>query len=448
MRPLLVALLAALVLPAPAIAAEELLDTITVPANSSTVIAGKYQLKAGTRYVIEVSGTEDSVNTNGGYGYRYDALYCVSGIGFDHEECEDERRDPHNRTLRASDFQLSSGSLTNDWRLADQFLTTSKPVGGQAAVDYDPNHSYTLGFYPPADGPIKAQTYYAATGGCPNCTNSTTGTFTVKVFGQPATTPPPNPTPTPTPAPGSGPDEPTCASAAAVIAHASQSGLPCGGTCMACKKFGTTSVGKAPDPNKPVDVGGVTIDPDAREILFEAGITDAKSQQLIAALIVQARANRLRDQFWGCLHIGTLAPDPQQYPGDYSAKNPQKLSAMVVACSKLIADEAGKEAASSKPVAIASQAKGCRLLFFPIYTKKDRRSAKRRRQIAKAAQRTLDGGCDSSGSALTFRLKSKRKSMPIYKITNRKLSARLARVAPKGTPTPANAKLYVRWRKP
>ena len=58
----------------PAGAAEELLDTITVPANSSTVIQGTYQLKVGTRYVIEVSGTMTSTNTQGGYGAAYDAL--------------------------------------------------------------------------------------------------------------------------------------------------------------------------------------------------------------------------------------------------------------------------------------------------------------------------------------------------------------------------------------
>ena len=40
------------------------------------IVQGTYQLKAGTRYVIEVSGTMKSVNTDGGYGHGYDALYC------------------------------------------------------------------------------------------------------------------------------------------------------------------------------------------------------------------------------------------------------------------------------------------------------------------------------------------------------------------------------------
>ena len=434
---------------APARAAEELLDTITVPANSSTVIQGTYQLKVGTRYVIEVSGTSKSTNTDGGYGHGYDALYCYEEYNIQETSCATARQDPRNRTLRAHDFHLSSGTVENDWRLADQFLTTSKPYGDQPAVDYDPNHSYTLGFYPPSAGPIKARTYYAATGGCPGCTNSTTGTFTVKVFGQPeTTTPPPSSDPPPSSPPSTTPTEPTCASSTMVLARASQA-LPCGGACAACKKFGTTNVGKAPEPNKPIQVGDVTMDPEARQILFDAGITDAASQQLIAAMILQAKANRLREQFWGCLHIGTLAPDPYQYPGDYSAKNPQKLSAMVVACSKMIADEAAKEAAAGKPIAIASRAANCKMLFFPIYRNaKERKSAKRRKQIGAAVKKAITGGCAASGGQLSFSLKSKRKGVPLYKITNRKLKASLVRVARKGTPTPDNAKLYTRWSKP
>ena len=431
---MLAAVLAALALPVPALAAEELLDTITVPADSPTVISGKYELKPGTRYVIEVSGTMESTNTQGGYGARYDALYCITTINTESNHCAEARSDPGNHTARASDFHLSSGSVTDDWRLADQFTTTSKPFGDQPTADYDPNHSYTLGFYPPSAGPIKARTYYAATGGCPNCTNSTTGSFTVKVFGQPATTTPP---------PATTPPPPACASAAQVLARAAQCGND---TCSACRRFGTTSILKAPEPNKPVDVGGVTIDPEAREILFEAGITDAKAQTLIAALVIQARHKRLRDQFWGCLHVGTLAPDPYQAPYDYSPKNPQKLSAMAAACAKLIADEAAAEAAT-RPIAVASQGKACKMLFFPVYTKKDR-TPRRRRQIQRSVKRTLDGGCAVTSSQISFRVKSKLKRMPMYKLTNRKLSARLARVAPKGTSTPPNAKLYTRWRKP
>jgi hypothetical protein len=442
MKRLLIALAMTLTAASPASAAEELLDTITVPANSPTVIQGKYELKVGTRYVIEVSGTMESTNTQGGYGARYDALYCITTINTESNHCAEARSTPTNRTARASDFHLSSGSVTNDWRLADQFTKTSKPLGDQPAVDYDPNHSYTVGFYPPSAGPIKAQTYYAATGGCPNCTNSTTGTFTVKVFGEP---PAPAPTPTPPPATIQPPANPNCASAAQLLARTSQCGNE---TCSACRKIGTTSIMKAPDPNKPVDVGGVTIDPEAKQILFDAGITDAKSQQLIAAMILQAKAKQLREQFWGCLHIGTLAPDPFQYPGDYSAKNPQKLSAMAAACAKMISDEADREAAKSKPIALASQA-GCKMLFFPIYkSNKERKSAKRRKQIAAAVKKAITGGCAAEAGQLSFQLKSKKKGVPLYKLTNRKLNASLVRVAPKGTPTPPNAKLYTRWRKP
>src|SRR3712207_3541931 len=114
------ALSLSLLAPATAGAAEQLLDTITVEPASTSLAKGTYPLKKGQRYVIEVTGMMDSVNTDGGYGYRYDALYCVSGIGFDHEECEDERRDPKNRTLRNHNFGIGTAGV---WRRIDQFTT-------------------------------------------------------------------------------------------------------------------------------------------------------------------------------------------------------------------------------------------------------------------------------------------------------------------------------------
>lgn len=440
-RPLPIILLALLLAPANARAAEQLLDTITVPANSSTIVQGTYQLKAGTRYVLEVSGTMKSTNTDGGYGHGYDALYCYEEYVVQSTSCADARKDPSNRTLRAHDVHYSTGAA-EDWRLPDQFTSTSKPATDTPAVDYDPNHTYVVGFYPPVSGPIKARTYYAYTGGCPGCTNSTTGSFTVKIYGEPpaGTTP----APSPTPAPGASQPPPVaCASASQLIARAAA----CDETCIACKKFGTTALLPVPKPNMPIDVGGVTISPEAKQILFEAGIEDAETQNLIATLIIQAKAQRLRDQFWGCLYIGNLAPDPYQQPWDHSPKNPVKFPAMIQACSKLIAKEAEKEAAG-KPVAVASQA-GCKMLFFPIYrNRKESRSPMRRKQINSAARRSLDGGCAVQGGKMSFRVGSRRKGVPLYRLTGRKPGARLVRVARKGTPTPAGSKLYVRWRNP
>ena len=307
------------------------------------MIQGSYQLKAGTRYIIEVSGTMDSTNTNGGYGYRYDALYCVTGVGFDHEEqCEKVRREPANRTYRSSDFKLSSGSVTDDWRLADQFLTNSKPAQDTPAVDYDPNHSYTLGLYPPADGPIKAQTFYAATSGCPSCTNSTTGTFTVKVFGEPP------PTTTPPPQPSS-----PCSGLAAFMAQVK----PCSfnGGCTVCA-FGPNFEKLAPPPGKPVDIG-VKFGPGVKEAFLEAGITDAATQQVIATLIVKARQKRLRDLADGCLVMngGNLASAAVgAISGRLTRSNP-----LVIACSKLIADEAERagdaRVASGRAIAVSAR---------------------------------------------------------------------------------------------
>ena len=170
-----------LLAPATAGAAEQLLETLTVDPDSRSVMSGTVTLKKGTRYVIEVTGTMQSTG-NGGFGYKFDALYCYAGVGFDHEECEDERRDPANQTQRQSNWWLSAGP-GEDWRLPDQFTTTSKPVGDTPVVAYDANHAYSMGFYPPADGPIKAVGDYGRFPD-PNEQNTTTGSFTVKVFGE------------------------------------------------------------------------------------------------------------------------------------------------------------------------------------------------------------------------------------------------------------------------
>ena len=44
-------------------------------------------------------------------------------------------------------------------------------------------------------------------------------------------------------------------------------------------------------------------------------------------------------------------------------------------------------------------------------------------------------------------MRSKQKGVPLSGLTGRKLGARLARAAGKGTASP-NSKLFVRWRKP
>src|SRR5688572_17739980 len=97
-----------LLAPAPAHGAEQLLDTLTVDPDSRSVMSGTVTLKQGTRYVIEVTGTMKSTGQEG-FGYLYDALYCYAGVNFDHEECEDERRDPNNKTHRNFNWWISAG---------------------------------------------------------------------------------------------------------------------------------------------------------------------------------------------------------------------------------------------------------------------------------------------------------------------------------------------------
>jgi hypothetical protein len=374
---------------------ETFVESMSLPNDNQNQISIN-RLEAGTTYRLRVSGVVDETFQEGGAPRRQlrDAFYCFAA--------------PVSREVPEPCNDSSPVAFDYIRLVINGEVRTLSAVGG--AQPYRADHVYSVSFTPTTTEPLIARAATVTFGG------TATGNYRLEIY------------------------RPACASSAAVLAYASQ----CGNE---TRKLGVTSIMQVPKPNKAVDVGGVTIDPAARQILFDAGITDAHAQALIATMIIQARAQRLRDQFYGCLYIGALAPDPHQPIGDNSARNPQKLSAMSSACAKLISDEAEREAAASRPVALASQA-GCKVIFYPIYTKKERRSAKRRKQIASAVKRSITGGCASEGPRLGFALKSKRKAVPLYKLTNRKLTARLARVAPKGTPTPANAKMSVLWRKP
>jgi hypothetical protein len=360
-----------------------------------------------------------------GYGYQYDALYCYAGVKFDHEECEDERRDPNNRTQRNANFVIGAGGGSgpkDDWRISDQFTTTSKPPSDTPAVGYDANHVYTVAFYPPADGPIRGAGSFALNP-CPTCQNTTTGTFTVKVFGPAAAAPSPSGSPAPA-------DKP-CVTAAQ-LAFASK---VCAGA------VGDIFSKPAPKPGEPTEVG-IQISPEVQQLFLDAGIENAATQQLIASLIVKARIKHLQDQVDGCLLFGTFTGDDKfELTGE-----PNKLEALTVACVNLVAREAERAAKSGG--ARAAAAGRCSVYFYPVYKRGHVPSKKRRRAIGRAAQKALNGSCASEGGKFTLAVKSRRKSVPLAKLLGRKLGASIVRVAPKSTPTPANAQLRFRWRKP
>jgi hypothetical protein len=433
--PFLLALM--LAAPANAGAAAELLDTLTVDPDSRSVMSGTVTLKKGTRYVIEVTGTMKSTGMEG-RGYLFDALYCYAGVNFDHEECEDERRDPNNKAHRNHNWWISAGP-GDDWRLADQFTTTGKPLQDTPVVAYDPNHAYSTGFYPPADGPIKAVGYYGRFPD-PNEQNDTSGSFTIKVFGE-AATPSPSPSPSATPSPSASPSpspSPTpspCASAADRLARAAQAG---------CKDLGATWIMGFPEAMQATDIGGVKIPPDVKQIFLDAGITDAKDQQLIASIIIKAKHRKLLEDFYGCLAFGGLLPPSGRVFGSGGPPDPGRPGALRLACSKIVAEAAG---AAGTPLALSSAA-GCKVFFYPLYTKAQKRSAKKRKRVKAAVKKAFAGGCAISDNNINLTMRSKQKGVPLAALTGRTLGARLSRTAGKGGASSPNSKLLIRWRKP
>lgn len=413
----------------PARAADEPLDTITVEAAGTSVVTGKVTLKAGTRYVIEVAGTMQSTGPEG-YGYQYDALYCYAGVKFDHEECEDERRDPNNRTQRNANFVIGAGGGSgpkDDWRISDQFTTTSKPPSDTPAVGYDANHVYTVAFYPPADGPIRGAGSFALNP-CPTCQNTTTGSFTIKIFATATAAPAPSPSPTTTP-------KPACAASShfAVMSICN--------SCLKCYDIGDFILQNVPPPGTPIDMS-VKLSDRVRQLFLDAGIEDADTQKIIATIIVRAKARALVDRLEGCLVFGGLERSDSTV---WTNQSPKK-STLELACAKFVADQAEREA--GRPLGRAAAKSGCQVYFYPAYARNKRPSAKRRRQIGKAAQKAFNGGCAQQGGKLTLAIKSARKGVGLAKLTGGSVSTKIVRVAKPGAVVGPKGRLYGKWRLP
>src|SRR5947209_12416285 len=86
---------------APSALADQLLETVTVDASSSSLTHGTVALHTGTKYQLQVSGTFTLAN---GFGESFDedALYCYGDHGFDSPQC--------TPPTRAGDFYVGSGT--------------------------------------------------------------------------------------------------------------------------------------------------------------------------------------------------------------------------------------------------------------------------------------------------------------------------------------------------
>jgi hypothetical protein len=151
------------------------LETLTVDVAKSTVTQGTVDLKAGTRYQLQVSGTFTITGPSGG-GFDYDALYCDGDFGFlpgTPPQCQPPSQN--------ANFYVGAG--TSSLQEIDHYQT---PQGTGIQLGYNPGHTYITDFYPPADGKLTAGGSDAFTH-CKTdptpCQDAISGTITIMIFG-------------------------------------------------------------------------------------------------------------------------------------------------------------------------------------------------------------------------------------------------------------------------
>ena len=169
-----------------------LLETLTVDPASSSPTVGTVSLKKGTKYTLEASGSASHVGPEG-VGYHYDALWCYDWVKVASSSC--------NSTTQTRGETLFVGIGSDPrWAVIDRFASELEPYTDQSHLQpYRADHVYTVDFYAPLDGPLRAGGIYAK--GCPGCQTTINGSYTIKIFG-PASTSTPPPTTTPPPSGG------------------------------------------------------------------------------------------------------------------------------------------------------------------------------------------------------------------------------------------------------
>ncbi len=169
-----------------AAAADQLLETLNVDPANTAVTTGTVQLKQGTEYQLQVSGTFTLAN---GYGQSFeeDALYCFGDTGFATPQCTPTPQ-------RLGDFYIGSGS--SSLKNIDAY---QEPGGGGPQIGYGITHRYNVSFHPAANGPLTAAgtlAYSHCKSGPNPCTTTISGgPITIQVYGPGPTPPPPPPPP-------------------------------------------------------------------------------------------------------------------------------------------------------------------------------------------------------------------------------------------------------------
>ena len=153
---------AVLLAPTHAIAAQQLIDTFTVPYASIDDVSSSVSLKPGVDYTLEVSGTGRQAHPDG--SAECDALYCIAS----------DTGQPYTRDMLT--FSTDGGDMGG---LAQ--------VGGKTDGDipYDPGHTYSVPMKPDFEqvtGKLRVDSHGPGAA-CGKDGLTCEGDFTVKIYG-------------------------------------------------------------------------------------------------------------------------------------------------------------------------------------------------------------------------------------------------------------------------
>ncbi len=153
-----------------------LLDTITVDEQGVDPVLGTYSLVQGVEYSVQISGT--SVFSN---GENLDAIYCLGGGGS--TGCPARIADSMYFSVNGMQFFYAVDAFQEQGNSPDPNCRASDCPEGLA---YQSSHVYTMNFWAPVTGVLKV-TDFAAALGYPAGKSPESGTYTVSIYGIPAT---------------------------------------------------------------------------------------------------------------------------------------------------------------------------------------------------------------------------------------------------------------------
>ncbi len=409
-----------LALPVSAHAADGLLETITVDPAATTLTQGKVTLKEGTRYSLEVTGTQSVVGKEG-FGFRYDALWCYEGVGFDHPECSSPTRGD-------GEFMVAVGSDHPD--AVDRFQSTA-PHDRTRDLAYDPNHSYSMGFFPPQTGVLTAggSDAWSQCKAAPHpCEDTVSGSFTIKIFG-PASSGGGG-----TGGGGGGGGGGACDSSAfARVAKV------CG---TADLPFGTAAVLPAPAPGAATDISSGALPAGAKGVAVDVDFTDADVDRFIAILTFakqqsfKRRSKLLNTLLGGCYFM--TAGAATAVPGNLIVA---AGGAIAVGCLEYIDRHHLLDAR------VRTSAAGCRNSVVPVWRSGSHPSKRARRLALAAFKATAATSCKArSGHGFTIKVAARGKTS-IKTIVGKHATAVVERRPHAGKSDGPNPRMTVSWRR-